>query len=173
MNCLNTMGSGINKGINNKGINYNSYVTKTSVGLYDYYTVKSTTNTAIINIINGVGKSYYYMAVAGGGGGSCRGGGGGGGFLDGILNTMESEELTINVGSGGITPASSLGVNGNNTTVQFKLGTNSNITCIGGGGGGYAYVSSAVKNGVAGGSGGGGENTVDRGAGRVQERQAD
>jgi hypothetical protein len=128
-------------------------VVKTSVGLWDYYTVTSVTTIETITIKSGAGKTFGYMAVAGGGGGANyvsgnnslgAGAGGAGGFLDGILKPMTTETITINIGAGGVR-----NTNGENTKVSFL--NDSTIDCVGGGSGG-----SNLAYGKTGGSGGGG-----------------
>ena len=140
-------------------ITYTGNVVKSSVGLWDYYTVTDTVNTTTITIKSDYDKTFGYMAVAGGGGNSNSsngGGGGGGGFLDGSLNSMRRETITINIGAGG-----TIGTSGKKTTVSFSNGSNSIIDCVGGGFGGFGggFGSNGSIGGFGGSGGGGGGGT--------------
>uniref|UniRef100_A0A6C0HTG9 Glycine-rich domain-containing protein n=1 Tax=viral metagenome TaxID=1070528 RepID=A0A6C0HTG9_9ZZZZ len=129
------------------GITYNVYVLKTT-GIT--YTINYTVNNS---------SSLYVLAVGGGGGGGCNGGGGGG--AGGVimttvpLTTGNTGNINISVGAGGLTPVTSIGIAGGNTTVNFSTAHLYSITAGGGAGGGvYAYPS--VNNNINSSGGGGG-----------------
>jgi hypothetical protein len=128
-------------------ITYNVYVFKTT-GIN--YTINYTVNNS---------SSLYLLAVGGGGGGGCNGGGGGG--AGGVimttvpLTTGNTGNINISVGDGGLTPVTSVGIAGGNTTVNFSTAPLYSITAGGGAGGGvYAYPS--VNNNINSSGGGGG-----------------
>jgi hypothetical protein len=100
----------------------------------------------------------YVLAVGGGGGGGCNGGGGGGGggvIMTPISLPEGSGSIDISIGEGGLTPVTSVGTAGGNTTVNFSAAQSQNITAGGGAGGGvYAY--SSINNNINSSGGGGG-----------------
>ena len=106
-------------------------------------------------------ETVEYLIIGGGGGGGVGGnaegggGGGAGGFLSGTLLLVGSQNLTINVGGGGLggTPAAVATVGGNSSIAGLTVST---LTAFGGGRGGSGYDqtdSGASAGGSAGGHG--------------------
>lgn len=135
-----------------------TYVTTDEI-TYNVYAFKTTGINYTINYTVNNSSSLYVLAVGGGGGGGCNGGGGGG--AGGVimttvpLTTGNTGNINISVGAGGLTPVTSVGIAGGNTTVNFSTAPLYNITAGGGAGGGvYAYPS--VNNNINSSGGGGG-----------------
>lgn len=167
MNCLNTMGSGINMSNNilvDEIITSGTLPTIKSNASYYSLSFMSTGN-ATIKISTSTAITFYYLLIGGGGAGGAvaagsngaGAGGGAGGMIEGSFTITGEDAITVTVGEGGVVPDSTISVTANqkgkNSSITFVNNTSNNLTAYGGGAG--QRKSSAINSFCNGGSGGG------------------